>query len=96
MMEGTAKGDGSTASDDVRVYVNERGVSVQAGTTARDAVGVFSMELGEDLVAGRARLTDSRGLPIEGTSPVHGGLILRVLPVRESARGLDGATEERT
>ncbi|MES2523771.1 MAG: hypothetical protein V4617_13785 [Gemmatimonadota bacterium] len=87
---------GSDAARSVRVYVNERGVSVSPGSTAVDAVAVLSTELGEDLAAGRARLTDSRGLPIESSAPVHGGLILRVLPVRESARGLDGTAEERT
>lgn len=78
----------------VRVYVNEHGVSVPRGTTAADAVDLMSAELGADVRAGRARLTDSRGLPIPHTTLVHGGLILRVLPVRESTRALDAGGQE--
>jgi hypothetical protein len=71
---------------EVRAYVNERGVSVPPGSTALDAVQAFSPELAEQVAAGAARLTDSRGLPLEATHPVHGGLILRVLPVRTRAQ----------
>ena len=67
---------------DVRVYVNERGVSVPRGSTALDAVRAFSSAQGDEVEAGAARLTDSRGLPIDPSCPVSGGLILRVLPVR--------------
>ena len=69
----------------VRVYVNERGVSVPAGSTALDAVRAFSSDNANELSAGRARLTDSRGLPIDAACAVSGGLILRVLPVRDRA-----------
>ena len=81
---------------EVRVYVNERGISVAPGSTALDAVRAFSGEQGSNLEAGLARLTDSRGLPIDAGCIVSGGLILRVLPVRtraaaDDANAADGA-----
>lgn len=94
MTGGTSMSDATAGPAEVRVYVNERGVSVRQGATARDAVHALAAGLADELDAGRARLTDSRGLPIEGSALVHGGLILRVLPVRESARGLDLAGTE--
>jgi hypothetical protein len=76
-------GAGALHPTEVRVYVNERGVSVPPGSTALDAVRLCSIEQGDQLAAGRARLTDSRGLPIDAACPASGGLILRVLPVRD-------------
>lgn len=71
--------------DTVRVYVNERGVSVAAGATALDAVRALLPDQAARLDEGGARLTDSRGLPIDAGTVVHGGMILRVLPVRAAA-----------
>ena len=70
-------------SDEIRVYVNERGVSVAAGARAIDAVRALFPTQADDILAGTARLTDSRGLPIDATVSLHGGAIFRVLPVRE-------------
>ena len=67
----------------LRVYVNEHGVSVPAGAAAIDAVRALFPEQADDIDAGRARVTDSRGLPISADTPLHGGAIFRVLPVRE-------------
>jgi hypothetical protein len=68
---------------DVRVYVNERGVSVPAGSTALDAVRALFPEDAAGLEAGRLRLTDSRGLPIEASERLVSGAIYRVVAVRE-------------
>ncbi len=65
-----------------RAYVNERGVSVAFGATVRDAVAAFDTSEAEALDRGERRVTDSRGLPIDATAPVHGGAIFRLLPVR--------------
>jgi hypothetical protein len=79
-----------------RVYVNERGVSVPHGSTALDAVRAFdaAFERNEtsSLVAGTRRLTDSRGLPVESDTPVHGGAIYRIVAVRESLPSVDEST----
>lgn len=80
-----AQGQEHPADTSVRVYVNDRGVSVARGATALEAVDALLPELAREVAAGASRLTDSRGLPIDAAVPVHGGLILRVLPVRAQA-----------
>jgi hypothetical protein len=57
---------------DVRVFVNERGVSVPAGSTALAAVRALFPDDADGIEAGRLRLTDS-----------HGGAIYRVVTARE-------------
>ncbi len=69
-------------SDTVRVYVNEKGVTVPASSVALDAVRLFSPESAVEIQNGAARLLDSRGLPIEADTNVHGGAIYRIVPVR--------------
>jgi len=63
--------------------VNERGVSVPHGSVAVDAVRALFPDLATEVDAGRQRLTDSRGLPVEATQALVGGSIYRVVPVRE-------------
>ena len=72
-----------TGPTTVRVYVNERGVSVPPGSLARDAVREILPEDAVAIDAGTMRLTDSRGLPIAADTAVVGGMILRVVAVRE-------------
>ncbi|MEP6763727.1 MAG: hypothetical protein ABJB66_05405 [Gemmatimonadaceae bacterium] len=90
--------DSETASNadfalpsDIRVFVNERGVSIPRGSRALDAVRAHSETDATDVAAGRARLTDSRGLPMMADAIITGGTIMRVLPVRE--RDTDAAAE---
>ena len=83
-------GSSMSGPDSLRVYVNERGVSVPHGSVAVDAVRALFPELAADVDAGRQRLTDSRGLPVDATQALVGGSIYRVVPVRER---LDAATE---
>jgi hypothetical protein len=73
----------STGPDSLRVYVNERGVSVPHGSVAVDAVRVLFPELATEIDAGRQRLTDSRGLPVDASQALVGGSIYRVVAVRE-------------
>jgi hypothetical protein len=68
---------------DVRVFVNERGVSVPIGSSALDAVRALFPDDADGLASGRLRLTDSRGLPISADSVVAGGAIFRVVTARE-------------
>lgn len=74
---------------EVRVYVNERGVSLIATARAIDAVRALFPEQADEIDAGRARVTDSRGLPIAADTPLHGGAIFRVLPVRERLEAVE-------
>jgi len=68
---------------DVRVFVNERGVSVPVGSSALHAVQALFPDDAAGIAAGRLRLTDSRGLPVEAAVPVVGGAIFRVVAVRD-------------
>ena len=70
---------------DVRVYVNERGVSVPHGAEALTAVRALFPDQADAIAAGTMRLTDSRGLPTDASHVVSGGAIYRVVPVRERA-----------
>ena len=74
-----------TAPEGVRVYVNERGVTVPAGSVALDAVRALFPEQAIELASGKLRLTDSRGLPVPSETPLSGGAIFRVVPVRDRA-----------
>ena len=80
----------TSGPDSLRVYVNERGVSVPHGSVAVDAVRALFPDLATEVDAGRQRLTDSRGLPVEATQALVGGSIYRVVPVRER---IDAAAE---
>jgi hypothetical protein len=62
---------------DIRVYVNDRGVSLPAGASVRDAIRVALPDLLADCEAGRASLTDARGLPVALDDPLAAGSILR-------------------
>lgn len=68
---------------DIRVYVNERGISVPHGALAIDAVRALFPTHADDIAAGVSRLTDSRGLPIAESTPLSTGAIFRVVPVRD-------------
>lgn len=72
-----------TAPTDIRVYINERGVSVPHGALAIDAVRALFPEHADDIVSGAARLTDSRGLPISESTLLTTGAIFRVVAVRD-------------
>ena len=64
----------------IRIFVNDRAVSVARGATVRDAVAVLDRELGELLGSGAAYVTDGVGRPVDGGDPVgEGGAILRVV-----------------
>ena len=67
---------------EIRVFVNDRGVTVASGSVALDAVSALFPEDAEGIAAGRLRLTDSRGLPVAAETPVHAGAIFRVVAAR--------------
>src|SRR3989475_3958388 len=67
-------------SGELRVFVNEKPVSVTRGATVRDAVEVFDRELAGLLVSGAAHATDGVGRPVDASDPVgEGGAIFRVV-----------------
>src|SRR5437763_16292016 len=67
-------------SGELRVFVNEKPVSVTRGATVRDAVEAFDRELAGLLVSGAAHATDGVGRPVDASDPVgEGGAIFRVV-----------------
>ena len=69
----------------VRVFVNAVGVDVPAGSTAMDAVQAYNSAAASEVAAGARLITDSRGLPIDATTPMSAGSILRVVANRRGA-----------
>jgi hypothetical protein len=67
----------------VRVFVNSTGVDVAAGSTALDAVRAWNADAASEVLAGSRVITDSRGLPIDGDTPMPAGSILRLVPKRD-------------
>ena len=73
----------------VRVFVNAAGVDVPPGATALDAVRAWNADAARDVADGARLITDSRGLPIDGATPMSAGSILRLV----ANRGRDAAAE---
>lgn len=75
----------STSDRTIRVFVNASGVDVPAGATALDAVRAQDTSAAADVEAGTRLITDSRGLPIDSSSPMSAGSILRLIANRDRA-----------
>ena len=67
----------------IRVFVNSSGVDVPIGSSALDAVRAFDASAAAEIDAGKRLITDSRGLPIDASTPMNAGSILRVIAKRE-------------
>lgn len=82
----------------VRVFVNASGVDVPAGATALDAVRAFDETLARDVDESRRLITDSRGLPIDPSTAMSAGSILRLVAnragTREAAHEHDAEAEQ--
>ena len=76
-------------TEPVTVFVNARAVQVPTGATVLDAVRAFDPAEGDAFAAGTRGITDSRGLPVAPTGPVHGGAIFRLVSAR--AARIEGA-----
>ena len=78
-------------TETIRVFVNARGYDVPAGASALDAVRAADSAEGDAVAAGARIITDSRGLPVAGDTPAHGGAIYRLVTNRERAAGADAS-----
>jgi hypothetical protein len=67
----------------VRVFVNSSGVDIPPGSTALDAVRIWNDEAAREVAAARRVITDSRGLPIDPSTTMSAGSILRLVANRE-------------
>jgi hypothetical protein len=76
-------------TDSIRAYVNGRGVDVPAGATAIDAVRAMDTTEADQVLAGERALTDSRGLPLDPSTVLVAGSIVRIV----SGRRRGAATE---
>ena len=71
-----------TGDATLRVYVNGNPVDVPKSGTVLDALERADPLLAAEVSSGNSVVADSRGLPIEPDTLLHGGAILRVTPVR--------------
>jgi hypothetical protein len=75
--------------ESIRVFVNERPVSLPAGASGLDAARALEPALADRLAAGTASLTDARGLPVDPAAPVVAGAILRSVSRRAAEPDAD-------
>lgn len=76
-------------SDLLRVFVNGRAVDVPPGATAIDAVRAWDAGAAQEVLGGARLITDSRGLPLDGTVPIQAGAIFRLIPRRGESPDAD-------
>jgi len=79
-------------TDTVRVYVNARPVEAPSGGTALDAVRALDATIADQVSYGASAITDSRGIPIDASTPLITGAIYRVVRARQA--GADAPDEE--
>ena len=73
--------------NDIRVFINDRGHMLAAGSSVRDAIRHALPELLADAETGGANITDARGLSVPLDQPLVAGTILRAA---RSSRRADG------
>ena len=78
----------------IRVFVNASGVDVPAGATAIDAVRALDEDLAREVDDAKRLITDSRGLPIDPTTPMNAGSILRLVMNRSGTRDQEVEAEQ--
>jgi hypothetical protein len=64
-------------SEELRVFLNERGHTLPAGAVVRDVLRAMMPELLPSCETGEALVTDGRGLPVSLDMPLQAGAILR-------------------
>lgn len=79
-------------SGTTRVFVNGIGLDVAQGSTALHAVRAWNTGEADAVVAGARTIMDSRGLPVDPSTPAHAGAIFRVVAGR--ARRNDEGAED--
>lgn len=70
---------GDAGSRGIRVFVNERSVTVPPGATALDAVAAFDPALAAAVGSGDAYLTDGRMIRLDAGAGMVAGSIVRVV-----------------
>lgn len=78
-------------AQEIRVFLNERGLTLPAGAVVRDALRAIVPELLPSCETGQAFVTDGRGIAVTLDTPLQAGAILRA--ARSSRRGGPGVPE---
>lgn len=71
-------------SEQIRVFVNGSGVSVDAGSSVLDAVSAIDAVAADEVRAGTRVIVDSRGLPVATDTAIHGGYVMRLVSARQA------------
>ena len=74
----------------MRIFLNAQPLDLAPGATVRDAVAAHDAVMAGQVAAGRARVTDARGIDVPLDAPLEAGSILRVL-VSARRRGAEDA-----
>lgn len=74
-------------AEEIRIYLNARGVLLPRDATARDALRLGAPDVLHAAETGTAVVTDGRGLPVSLDTVLQAGAILRA--ARSSRRALD-------
>jgi hypothetical protein len=72
-------------SEQVRVYINARGIDVPSAATVIDAVEAWDTTVAAAVRNGERNVTDSRGIVTANDGPVHNGAIFRIVRARHAA-----------
>lgn len=73
--------------NDIRIFVNDRGHTLAAGSSVRDAIRAAVPDLLADAEGGGANITDARGLPVALDEVLTAGTILRAARSSRRAEG---------
>ncbi len=63
----------------MRIFLNALPLDLAPGATVRDAIAAHDSAMTDQVAAGRARVTDARGIDLPLDAPLAAGSILRVL-----------------
>jgi hypothetical protein len=73
----------------IPVFVNSAKIELSSDSTALDAVRLWNETAANEVADGTRVVLDDRGLPIDPSTPVHGGSIFRLVPARAIADSHD-------
>lgn len=73
----------------MRIFLNALPLDLAPGATVGDAVAAHDPGMAAQVTAGRARVTDARGIDLPLDAPLAAGSILRVLVSARRTSGED-------
>jgi hypothetical protein len=73
----------------MRIFLNALPLDLASGATVRDAIAAHDQAMADQVTAGRARVTDARGIDLPLDAPLAAGSILRVLVSARRGRAED-------